>query len=176
MIAGMSDSAVKKATGQEWSDWLAVLDEAQCNGKPHREIAACVKSLGTPDWWSQMVTVGYERIRGLRDMAQRRGGAYEASKSRTFHVPVETLFDAVANARKRNRWLDAKFTVRTTNANRTLRGSMEDGSPVQFYFVDKGKGKSSVAMTQEKLANKEAVARVKELWSERFDALAKMLE
>jgi uncharacterized protein YndB with AHSA1/START domain len=174
-LAGMSDSAVKKATGRGWSDWLAVLDEAHCNEKPHREIAVYVKSLGTPDWWSQMVTVGYERIRGLRDMAQRRGGAYEASKSRTFNVPVEMLFDAIANARKRSRWLDVKFTVRTANANKTVRGSM-DGSPVQFYFVDKGKGKSSVAVTQEKLADKEAVAVVKESWGTRFDRLAEMLK
>ena len=52
-----------------------------------------------------MVTVGYERVRGLRDKGQRRGGSYETSKSRTFAVPVETLFAAVAKAPKRKRWL-----------------------------------------------------------------------
>src|SRR5688572_6082563 len=64
-LAGMSDEAVKKATGRDWAAWVKTLDAAQAHEKPHREIAAYVSSLGTPDWWSQGVTVGYERIRGL---------------------------------------------------------------------------------------------------------------
>src|SRR5215203_4409171 len=104
-LAAMSDEAVKKATGHDWTEWVKTLDAIQAAEKPHREIARYVSSIGTPDWWSQMVTVGYERVRGLRDRGQRRGGTYEASKSRTFAVPVETLFDAVAKASKRKRWL-----------------------------------------------------------------------
>ncbi|HEU4888511.1 MAG TPA: hypothetical protein VFV49_11525, partial [Thermoanaerobaculia bacterium] len=100
-LAGMSDEAVKKATGRDWAEWVKTLDAARANEKPHREIAEYVKSLGTPDWWSQGVTVGYERVRGLRDKGQRRGGSYEASKSRTFAVPIGTLYAAVANASKR---------------------------------------------------------------------------
>lgn len=75
-LAGMSDAAVKKATGRDWSEWVTTLDAARANEQGHREIAEYVSSLGTPDWWSQMVTVGYERVRGLRDKRQRRGGAY----------------------------------------------------------------------------------------------------
>src|SRR5215208_7845824 len=104
-VAGMSDAAVKTQTGRDWSAWLKVLDAAGAKAKPHREIAQYISSLGTPDWWTQMVTVGYERIRGLRDKGQRRGGGYEATKSRTFAVPVETLFDAFANTRRRRGWL-----------------------------------------------------------------------
>jgi hypothetical protein len=59
-----------------------------------------------------MVTVGYERIRGLRDRGQRRGGEYEATKSRTFNIPVERLFDAFANARIRRRWYAPSGEVR----------------------------------------------------------------
>src|SRR5690349_12709262 len=83
-LAGMSNASVEKQTGRNWAEWVTTLDATRAAEKPHREIAAYVSSLGTPDWWSQMVTVGYERIRGLRDHGQRRGGAYEASKSRTF--------------------------------------------------------------------------------------------
>lgn len=83
-VAGMSDASVSKATGRTWAQWVGLLDSVQAVEKPHREIAEYVSSLGTPDWWSQMVTVGYERIRGLRERGQRRGGGYGASKSRTF--------------------------------------------------------------------------------------------
>jgi hypothetical protein len=173
--AGMSDAAVKKATGRDWTEWIPMLDAIGAREKPHREIVDYVSSLGTPDWWSQMVTVGYERVRGLRDMGQRRGGTYEANKSRTFAVPVATLFVAIADARKRKRWLDAPLKVRTSNANKTLRASLDDGTLVQFYFTDKG-SKSAVAVTHEKLADKETATRQKQWWTEQLDALAKLLE
>ncbi|MFP5245818.1 MAG: hypothetical protein ACLGH0_03915, partial [Thermoanaerobaculia bacterium] len=83
-LAGMSDAAVKKNTTRTWSEWVKVLDAFGAKDKPHREVARYVSSLGTPDWWSQTVTVGYERIRGLRAVGQRMSGAWEANKSKTF--------------------------------------------------------------------------------------------
>ena len=79
-LAGMSDAAVKKGSGRSWAEWVKILDAAGATSKTHREI---VKIVNAGSWWSQMVTVGYERIRGLRDKGQRRGGGYEAGKSRT---------------------------------------------------------------------------------------------
>ena len=174
-MAGMSDAALKKATGREWSEWVTMLDAQRAAEKPHREIAAYVSSLDVPGWWSQCVTVGYERIRGLREIGQRRGGSYEANKSRTFAVPIEKLFAAFTNARTRKRWLDAKMTVRTANENKTVRASFDDGTLAQFYFMDKGKGKSSVAVQHQKLADKETATKTKQWWTERLDALAKLL-
>src|SRR2546430_16680714 len=104
-LAGMSDASVEKQTGRDWAEWVTTLDAVRAAEKPHREIAAYVSSLGTPDWWSQTVTVGYERIRGLRDRGQRRGGGYEASKSRTFAGPAARIHAAFPNARTPGRWL-----------------------------------------------------------------------
>jgi hypothetical protein len=80
-LAGMSDESVARRTGRTWAEWVGVLDRAGSAQEPHGEIARYVSSLGTPDWWSQMVTVGYERIRGLRDRGQRRGGGYRSPSS-----------------------------------------------------------------------------------------------
>ncbi len=175
-LAGMSDKAVKKATRRDWAAWVKTLDAAKANEKPHREIAEFVKSLGTPDWWSQGVTVGYERIRGLREKGQRRGGGYEASKSRTFPVPVEKLFEMFAKATRRKRWLPIPMKVRTSNPNKTIRASFDDGTLVQFYFLEKKGGKSSVAVQHQKLADKEAVNATRQMWTERLDALAELLD
>jgi hypothetical protein len=110
-------------------------------------------------------------------MGQRRAGTYESSKSKTFPVALATLFDAVANARKRARWLDAKITIRTVNAkSNSIRGTLDDGTSVQFYFIDKGKQKSAVAVQHGKLADKAAIARSKEEWAKRLDQLAKVLK
>jgi uncharacterized protein YndB with AHSA1/START domain len=175
-LAGMSDATIRKATGRDWTEWVAVLDAIKAHEKPHGEIAGYVFSLGgISGWWSQGVTVGYERIRGLREIGQRRGGAYEANKSRTFAVPIEKLFAAFTNARTRKRWLDANMKVRTATANKTVRASFDDGTLAQFYFTDKGKGKSSVAVQHQKLADQDTAAKTKQWWTERLDALAKLL-
>lgn len=174
-VAGMSDASVSKQTGRTWAQWVQVLDAVQAAEKPHREIVQHVSSLGTPDWWSQMVTVGYERIRGLRDKGQRRGGGYEASKSRTFNVPVDVLFNAFANARTRKRWLPIKVTVRGASSPKSMRITWEDGTPVQIGFLSKGPGKSSVAIQHEKLPDRAAADAMKQVWGEHFDRLGELL-
>lgn len=175
-LAGWSEAAVKKQTGRTWSEWVKTLDAARMTQKPHREIAEYVYSLGTPGWWSQTVTVGYERIRGLRERGQRRGGSYETNKSRTFPVPVAKLYSAFANARTRARWLpEIEIKVRTATPNKTMRLSWENDQLVQFYFVDKGP-RSAVAVQHQKLPDKASADKLKTWWGQRFDALSKILD
>ena len=174
-VAGMSDSAVSKRTGRTWAQWVVVLDAVRATEKPHGQIAAYVASLGTPDWWSQMVTVGYERIRGLRDKGQRRGGGYEASKSRTFDVPVKTLFNAFASARVRRSWLPVKITVRTATPYRSTRVTWQDDTPAQVDFTSKGRAKSAVSVRHLKLHDKSAADAMKTAWIEHFGRLRQIL-
>ena len=174
-VAGLSDASVNKRTGRTWAQWVRLLDGAQAAEKPHREIAEYVSSLGTPDWWSQMVTVGYERIRGLRDRGQRRGGGYEATKSRTFDVPVEKLFNAFANARIRRRWLPARIAVRSATPRKSMRITWEDDSVVVLGFTSKGRAKSAVAIAHQKLPDRTTADAMKKEWSERFDRLGQLL-
>jgi uncharacterized protein YndB with AHSA1/START domain len=174
-LAGMSDEAISKNTGRTWKEWVRVLDAVQAAEKPHGEIARYVHSLGTPDWWTQGVTVGYERIRGLRDKGQRRGGGYEASKSRTFAVPVSKLYKAFANARTRQKWLPVKVAIRTAIADKSIRLTWDDGSIIVIGFLPKGTAKSAVAVVHSKLPDRAAIAKVKELWSGYFDRLDEVL-
>ncbi|HEV8660609.1 MAG TPA: hypothetical protein VGS96_18545 [Thermoanaerobaculia bacterium] len=174
--AGMSDAAVRKQTGRDWAEWVNVLDAVQAAEKPHREIARYVSSIGTPDWWSQTVTVGYERIRGLRERGQRRGGGYETNKSRTFAVPIAKLYGAFANARLRKRWWPDKLDVRSANPNKRMRISMKDDTVVEIGFMSKGDAKSAVAIQHSKLPDRSTAAKMKQWWTERFDALSEVLK
>lgn len=80
-LAGMSDATIEKRTGRDWRGWVETLDAAGAAAWPHGEIAAHVhEKLGIPGWWSQTVAVGYERIKGLREIGQRRGGAIAHKK------------------------------------------------------------------------------------------------
>ncbi len=175
-LAGMSDAAVEKQSGGNWSQWVEKLDAFGAAGKEHREIAAYVNSLGVPGWWTQTVTVGYERIRGLRARGQRRNGSWEASKSRTFAVPVAALFEAFSNPRKRARWLPgSNIKVRTARPSRSMSIAWHDGTLVQLGFTSKGDRKSQVALQHSKLPAKEDADRMKSFWSERLNALAEVL-
>jgi hypothetical protein len=176
-IAGMSDEKLKAKTGCTWERWVHALDRRGADKMAHRDIAALVNEKYKVDgWWSQMVTVGYERIKGLRARGQRRDGTYEATKSRTFTVPVTTLFDAWADASVRRRWLNgANVRVRTATAPKSIRLDWTDHSIIAVGFEAKGKSKSLVAVQHTKLPDRETADRLKKYWSDRLDALGEVL-
>ncbi len=176
-IAGMSDDKVAAKTGRTWSEWVRVLDREGAATLPHREIALLLHGKHhVPGWWAQTVTVGYERIKGLRDRGQRRGGGYEVGRSRTFNVPVKTLFDAWSDAAARRRWLRrSDVTVRTATPPKTIRFQWPDSTIVVVGFSPKGKTKSVVSLAHTKLPNRTAAEEAKSFWSERLDALSSHL-
>ncbi len=176
-LAGMSDASLREKTGCTWERWVHALDRLKADKMSHGEIAELVKTKYKIDsWWSQTVTVGYERIKGLRARGQRRDGSYEATKSRTFDVPVTKLFNAWAKAPVRRRWLDgASVKVRTATAPKSIRLDWTDGSIIAVGFIAKTKTKSSVAVAHTKLPDKESATRVKQYWGERLDALGEVL-
>jgi hypothetical protein len=176
-LAGMSDAVIKERTGCTWERWVKALDHKGADKMSHREIALLVsEKYKVPSWWTQTVTVGYERIKGLRARGQRRDGSYEATKSRTFNVPVTTLFTAWKDANIRKRWLDeAGVKVRTATAPKSLRLGWSDGTIIAVGFYPKGRTKSSVAVQHPKLPDRDAAVRLKKYWSERLDALGEAL-
>jgi hypothetical protein len=107
-LAGMSDTTIKAKTGCAWDRWVWALDRVKAHDWEHREIAQYVhEKYKVTGWWAQSVTVGYERIKGLRAIGQRRGGGFEANKSRTFAAPLGRLYRACYDKRVRARWLPA---------------------------------------------------------------------
>ena len=175
-LSGVSDSAIQKATGRTWPEWVRILDGFDAASKPHGEIADFVFAQGNiTGWWSQSVTVGYERIRGLRERGQRRSGMWEANKSRTILAPVEKVFDAFTSAAKRRKWLDAKLKIRKATPPKYVYIDWPDGSSITVGFLPKGTGKTSVAIQHMKVSSKEKAAELKQYWHERLDALGALL-
>ncbi len=176
-LAGRSDAIIKERTGCTWERWVKALDYAQAYTWTHREIALHVhEKYKVPGWWAQAVTVGYERIKGLRALGQRRDGSFEANKSRTFSVPLVRLYRAFNDARTRAQWLPGvDLTVRTATRGKSMRITWPDRTSVAVGFSGRGAGKSQVAVQHEKLADRAAQARMKQYWSERLDALGQVL-
>ncbi len=174
-LAGMSDDIVKDRTGCDWTRWVYVLDKWGAVNKSHTEIAAHIHEKYKIDgWWAQTLTVGYERIRGLRARGQRRDGGWEASKSKTVAAPVAELFEAWNSAKLRAKWLPEKLTVRKATPHKSMRISWPDGTSVELYFQAKG-NKSIVGVQHTKLKTKAEADERKKFWSERLAALSELL-
>ncbi len=174
-VAGMSDASVSRKTGRGWAEWVRMLDAAGAATKPHREIAEYVSSLGVPSWWTQMVTVGYERIRGLRDRGQRRGGGYQATKSRTFNVPVARLFGAFTGVKLCSRFLPKGVKLLSMTAYKRVRLGWPDDTQAVVGFLAKSPTKSIAAVQHEKLPDRSAADAMKKTWGECFDRLGDLL-
>jgi hypothetical protein len=176
-LAGMSDATIKAKTGCNWERWVKALDYKQAHTWSHREIAAYVhKTFKIPGWWSQSVTVGYERIKGLRAIGQRRDGGFEASKSKVIAAPISRLYRAWRDARLRARWLPGVSPViRTATRYKSMRVTWPDGTRVDVGFFAKGRAKSQVAIQHGRLPDRAAVIRMKEFWAARLKALTDVL-
>jgi uncharacterized protein YndB with AHSA1/START domain len=176
-LAGMTDATIEAKTGCSWERWVWALDRAGAYDWSHRAIAAHVREkYDATSWWSQTVTVGYERIKGLRAIGQRRGGEFEAGKSKVVAAPVSRLYRAFRDARTRRRWLgEVRLTGRTAVPDKSMRITWHDGTSVEVYFVAKGAAKSQVAVQHRKRADQPSVERLKEFWGERLAALQALL-
>lgn len=172
-IGGIHSDAVAAATGRSWADWLRVLDKAGAKKLGHKEIVALVRSHGVGMWWQQMVTVGYEQARGLREKHQVAGG-YQVSASRTLPVPIATAYAAWKDPRRRAAWLsDPAFTLRRATRNRSLRITWDDGrTNVEVMFYAKPGGKCMVTVQHNKLASSNAAATMKAYWKKQLAELA----
>lgn len=175
---GIGDAAVKKATGKTWPQWLKALDAAGCRAMTHREIVAVVRDAhGQGPWWQQMVAVGYERARGLREKHQVAGG-FTATATRTIEAPVQTLFDAWFDPKRRRGWLpDSGIDVRTVRPPKSIRAVWVDGaSRLDVQFAARSATRATVSVAHEKLKDARAVTRLKAYWREALQELKARLE
>ncbi len=177
-LAGVGSDAVARATGRAWDEWLKVLDRAGAKKMPHKDIAAMLaRQYAIPNWWSQMVTVGYEQARGLRVVNQNARG-FAASASRTVGTTVGKLYDAWNDPKVRSRWLlDAPVEVKRSTDGKSMRMTWTVGdSSVEVGFFAKGAQKSTVQVEHGKLKSAAAVARQKAFWGDALDRLEALLE
>lgn len=175
-VAGMSDAAVQSKTGKTWAEWVRALDDAEAAAWTHRDIARYVREhFDVSAWWAQSVTVAYERIRGLREKGQRRGGRFDVNKSKTFPVPLDELYRAFG-ARVRRRWLgEIDLRVRKATVGKSMRITWSDGTPLDVYFWEKGPSKSQVQLQHRGRESREDADRMRAFWTEKLGALDKTL-
>jgi len=174
--AGVSDAAVRAATGKGWDEWFAILDAFDVGNNSHKAAAIHLSEVhACPDWWSQMVTVGYEQERGLRKKHETPQG-YQMGVSRTFPVPVVDLYGAWSDEQIRARWLPEPIAIRKATLDKSMRITWPDRISLSVNFWVKADTKSQVQVIHEKLPDEAAVATLKPYWREALTRLARVLE
>lgn len=172
--AAVSDAAVKAKTGRTWGQWFAVLDKAGAAKMTHKAIAELIATRHKiPGWWAQMVTIGYERARGLRKVNETLDG-FRTSVSRTVDAGMEAAFGAWDNARTRAAFLKDAVTFSTRNPGKNLRFTWKMGR-VEVRFVVKGPKKTQVTVDHTGLKSAADVSRFKAQWTEAMDKLGDKL-
>ena len=176
----VSDDAVQKSTGKTWPQWFKLLDKAGCAAMNHKEIVAVVGKHYGGGWWGQMVTVGYEQARGLRELNQSCAGVYRTSSSKTVNVPVARLFDAWHNPTRRAAWLgngSDEIVVRKATKPKSLRITWHDGrTNVDVNLFPKGDGRSYVSVEHSKLDDAKDVRKAKQFWSQALEKMKAAVE
>ena len=171
-----TDEAVKAKTGKVWGEWFKILDKAGAKKMKHQEITAVLRERGVGPWWNQMVAVGYEQERGLREKFQKCTGEFSASGSRTMAAPMAKAFAAWTDDKLRKKWLpDGKLEITTATPGKWVRGRWGD-SRLSVGFYAKGGAKTQVAVDHGKLADSKESAKMKDYWYEALNSLQAMLE
>jgi uncharacterized protein YndB with AHSA1/START domain len=190
---------VVEKTGRGWDQWFELLDGLGAANLSHKQIARLLDSeyeLG--GWWSQTVTVEYERARGRRQPGQKPAG-FELSVQRTINAPVTRAWNAWAEAEQLSSWFTtgqqqefregARYRNNDGDAGtflrivprKQLRFTWETrhhrpGSEVRVEFAAKGRGRSVVRLTHSKLGSKQDRDDLKPAWGWAMDSLKSWLE
>jgi hypothetical protein len=185
---GLSEASIVKATGHGLGHWFGVLDAFDVRQKGHKAAAEHLYDAHkVPGWHAQMITVEYERDRGLRATNQSCAGDFQVSVSKTVPVPVAEVAAAIADARRRERWLSAADAELARGLNAAFEGPKArqiamkrddyarlrypwDGGTVEIRINGKPKGASVVA-DNGGLPDAAAVERRREQWRTALESL-----
>jgi hypothetical protein len=174
----VSDDSMQRATGKRHAEWFALLDAWGATEHGHTEIARWLSERhGVPAWWTQGITVAYERARGKRARHQMADG-FSVSATRTIAVAPERALGAFTDPRRRRRWLpDARMRQRPTRAALSARFDWADPpSRVVVTVAPKGSDKTMVAVSHEQLPDAESGELLKKAWRASLGDLKAALE
>jgi hypothetical protein len=171
-VPSMSDALVKARTGRDWAGWFRTLDKAGAVRLAHRQIADILaRRHQVPGWWCQMVTVEYERARGLRQRHQSASG-FSVAVSKTLATALPQLYEATARTTQRRKWFPrGEFEASSQTREKYFRGRWKQNARVEIGFYARGSDKSQIAVQVSRLAHKDEVEPVRRAWRA---ALAKL--
>jgi hypothetical protein len=168
----LTDESVRAGTGRGWDEWCDVIDAWHGRGDGHTAIASWLQNEhGVDSWWSQSVTVGYERITGLRLKHQQPDGTFAAGRSRTVVVDPRALREMLLDDDGRADLFPGTPTdLRSKPGAKQLRIGI-GGGVAQIAMDPQKDGRVKVTVQHEKLATPGEVEEWKQFWGAWLEAL-----
>lgn len=195
------DTAVRKATGDGWDHWFAIHDSypdldhkerVKRFWSEHGDGVGMDGSIGerkgaVSGWWSQMITVEWEKARGKRVEGETSAGDFQVTCSKTvawdadecFERAVSTPFLDGADWTEGATWqnAEASIEVRRVDPGKIIRWFWHDAdgkSTVTLDFWPSANGeKTQIRFSHAQLASLEARDRYRARWK---DALAMIVD
>lgn len=167
-----TDEVIRTNTGKSWNEWCDLIEGWPGHVAGHTAIARYLHDTTELNgWWSQGVTVGYERIAGLRLPHQMADGTFTASKSRTIDLDVTVLREMLVSDDARRDLFSGEATdLRSRPTAKSLRIAIGPG--IALFSFDAAKdGRTKLTVAHEKLPSHDDVERWKFYWSEWLDAV-----
>jgi hypothetical protein len=167
-----SDAKIRENTGHTWDEWIDLIDAGPGRTAGHTAIAAWVQAVhGVPGWWAQGVTVGYERITGLRLPGQMPDGTFSVSRSRVLGLSADRLRAILLDDSGRADLFPGLDTVlRSKPTSKALRfAAASSGAPLGsllFSADPQPEGRLRLTVTHDKLTGSDEAERWKQFWAD----------
>jgi uncharacterized protein YndB with AHSA1/START domain len=195
----VTDEAVKKQTGKSWKEWFSILDKRGGVSKGRRDIGNYLYGECKLDqWWCATLNVEYEAQNGVVEKDGRPKG-YTICATKTIAAPIDDIFERWASSDGLNEWFSTKNkaevadggkysnadgdagTYKRVRRNKDLRFTWENPahsgvSLVDVVFQDKGKGKTGVMVTHDRIQTRAEADGLREGWGAALDRLKALVE
>ncbi|GAA4727963.1 hypothetical protein GCM10023216_19020 [Isoptericola chiayiensis] len=177
----LSDTRVRSATGLGWDEWVARLDAGPGRTAGHPEIVAWLTDHAEMSgWWVQTVTVGYERITGIRLPGQMPDGTFTVSRSKLLGASRDTvrarlLDDGGPGALVPGLTLTPRSRPGVRSPRFTVAELGADGDVVQGVLLlstDAVGDRCRLTVSHEKIASPAEAEQWKKFWGEWLTTLA----
>ena len=195
----VTDAECKKATGRTLKEWFKALS-ARGDQLQRRDTTQWL--LGDMDkdvWWSTTVFVEYEREKGIVNKKDGRIEGYNICVTKTIGATVEEVYAAFSDPTALAKWFGTvtisaieegqKFRDKDGNSGEYLRvrpnkdlrftwegKESEATTQVDVALADKGKGKTGITLTHNRIQTRAEADGLRAAWGAAFDRLKSQLE
>lgn len=175
----VSEERVREHTGRGWQEWVDLIDAGPGRKATHAAIAEWVdQEHRVGGWWAQGITVGYERITGLRLPGQMPDGTFSVSRTKTLALEPDQVRGLIDDDEARTALLPglqarlrSKPSAKSPRFSLTDSDSGEDLGVLQFR-VEPTSAACRLVVTHDKLPGPAAGQAWKEHWGHWLEDLS----
>ncbi|MCA9107547.1 MAG: SRPBCC domain-containing protein [Planctomycetales bacterium] len=196
----VTDAACRKETGKTMKAWFDEIGALVAGGQSRRDAIRWLYDASEKNaWWSTTLWVEYERKNGIVDKKDGHIEGYNICVTKTVAASVADVYAVFADAKAWKQWFgdDAQADVKEQGTFQDSAGHQGEflrvrkDKDLRFTFshpgtdyvtrvdvavADKGKGKTGITLTHNRLQTREEADGLRAAWSEVLDRLKQIAE